>query len=162
DQVRLAARIAMRHPEVGAAERTRYHVVLLDEYQDTSYAQLKLLSALFGNGHPVTAVGDPCQSIYGWRGASAGNLRRFADDFPTRAGAPAPVRKLSTSFRNAGRVLDTAAVLQRELRAQAPDVPLLVPAPDRGRRGGVRAALLPTVAAEAEWVAEQAAALLAL
>jgi DNA helicase-2/ATP-dependent DNA helicase PcrA len=61
DQVRLAARIAMRHPEVGAAERTRYQVVLLDEYQDTSYAQLKLLSALFGNGHPVTAVGDPCQ-----------------------------------------------------------------------------------------------------
>jgi DNA helicase-2/ATP-dependent DNA helicase PcrA len=162
DQVRLAARIAMRHPEVGAAERTRYQVVLLDEYQDTSYAQLKLLSALFGNGHPVTAVGDPCQSIYGWRGASAGNLRRFADDFPTRSGAPAPVRKLSTSFRNAGRVLDTAAVLQRELRAQAPDVPLLVPAPDRGNRGGVCAALLPTVTAEAEWVAEQAAALLAL
>ena len=162
DQVRLAARIAMRHPEVGAAERTRYQVVLLDEYQDTSYAQLKLLSALFGNGHPVTAVGDPCQSIYGWRGASAGNLRRFADDFPVRSGAPAPVRKLSTSFRNAGRVLDTAAVLQRELRAQAPDVPLLVPAPDRGNRGGVRAALLPTVTAEAEWVAEQAAALLAL
>ncbi|HET9079663.1 MAG TPA: ATP-dependent DNA helicase [Trebonia sp.] len=162
DQVRLAARIAMRHPEVGAAERTRYQVVLLDEYQDTSYAQLKLLSALFGNGHPVTAVGDPCQSIYGWRGASAGNLRRFADDFPARSGAPAPVRKLSTSFRNAGRVLDTAAVLQQELRAQAPDVPLLVPAPDRGDRGGVCAALLPTVIAEAEWVAEQAAALLAL
>jgi ATP-dependent DNA helicase UvrD/PcrA len=162
DQVRLAARIAMRHAEVGAAERTRYQVVLLDEYQDTSYAQLKLLSALFGNGHPVTAVGDPCQSIYGWRGASAGNLRRFADDFPTRAGTPAPVRKLSTSFRNVGRVLDTAAVLQRELRAQAPDVPVLVPAPDRGGRGGVRAALLPTVTAEAEWVAEQAAGLLAL
>jgi len=162
DQVRLAARIAMRHPEVGVAERTRYQVVLLDEYQDTSYAQLKLLSALFGNGHPVTAVGDPCQSIYGWRGASAGNLRRFADDFPSRSGEPAPVRKLSTSFRNAGRVLDTAAVLQVELRAQAPDVPLLVPAPDRGGRGGVCAALLPTVTAEAEWVAEQAAALLAL
>ena len=72
----------MRHPEVGAAERTRYQVVLLDEYQDTSHAQLKLLNALFGNGHPVTAVGDPCQSIYGWRGASAGNLRRFAHDFP--------------------------------------------------------------------------------
>lgn len=162
DQIRLAARIAMRHPEVGAAERTRYRVVLLDEYQDTSYAQLKLLSALFGNGHPVTAVGDPCQSIYGWRGASAGNLRRFADDFPSRSGALAPVRKLSTSFRNAGRVLDTAAVLQRELRAAAPDVPVLMPAPDRGGRGGVSAALLPTVTAEAEWVAEQAAALLAL
>jgi DNA helicase-2/ATP-dependent DNA helicase PcrA len=162
DQVRLAAQIAMRHPEVGAAERTRYQVVLLDEYQDTSHAQLKLLNALFGNGHPVTAVGDPCQSIYGWRGASAGNLRRFADDFPDRSGQPAPVRKLSTSFRNAGRVLDTAAVLQVELRVQAPDVPVLEPAPDRGGRGGVGAALLPTVTDESQWVAAQAAALLAL
>jgi DNA helicase-2/ATP-dependent DNA helicase PcrA len=162
DQVRLAAQIAMRHPEVGAAERTRYQVVLLDEYQDTSHAQLKLLNALYGNGHPVTAVGDPCQSIYGWRGASAGNLRRFARDFPARSGDPAPVQKLSTSFRNAGRVLDAAAVLQAELRAQAPDVPLLEPAPDRGGRGEVRAALLETVTEESEWVAAQAAALLAL
>jgi DNA helicase-2/ATP-dependent DNA helicase PcrA len=162
DQVRLAAQIAMRHPEVGAVERTRYQVVLLDEYQDTSHAQLKLLNALFGNGHPVTAVGDPCQSIYGWRGASAGNLRRFARDFPARSGNPATVQKLSTSFRNAGRVLDAAAVLQTELRAQAPDVPVLEPAPDRGGRGEVCAALLPTVTEESEWVAAQAAALLAL
>jgi DNA helicase-2/ATP-dependent DNA helicase PcrA len=162
DQVRLAAQIAMRHPEVGAAERTRYQVVLLDEYQDTSHAQLKLLNALFGNGHPVTAVGDPCQSIYGWRGASAGNLRRFARDFPTRSGSAATVRKLSTSFRNAGRVLDAAAVVQAELRAQAPDVPVLEPAPDRGGRGDVCAALLPTVTEESDWVAAQAAALLAL
>src|SRR6266702_3145560 len=85
DQVALAARIASRHPEVGTAERARYQVVLLDEYQDTSHAQLVLLRALFGRGHPVTAVGDPCQSIYGWRGASAGNLRRFTADFPVVA-----------------------------------------------------------------------------
>jgi DNA helicase-2/ATP-dependent DNA helicase PcrA len=162
DQVAIAARIAGHHPEVGAAERTRYQAVLLDEYQDTSYAQLVLLRALFGGGHPVTAVGDPCQSIYGWRGASAGNLRRFAEDFRDRSGRPAPVRQLSTSFRNAGRVLETAAVLQVELRAQAPDVPVLQPAPDRGDRGGVCAALLPTVTGEAGWVAAQAAALLAL
>ncbi len=162
DQVELAARIAARHPEVGAAERGRYHVVLLDEYQDTSHAQLVLLRALFGGGHPVTAVGDPCQSIYGWRGASAGNLRRFAHDFPARAGARSPVRLLSTSFRNTGRVLDAAATLQAELRAEAPDVPLLVPAPGRSDRGRVTAALLPTAVDEADWVADQAAALLAL
>ncbi len=103
DQMALAARIAARHPEVGAAERARYHVVLLDEYQDTSHAQLVLLRALFGGGHPVTAVGDPCQSIYGWRGATAGNLRRFATDFPVRSGTPARTALLSTSFRNTGR-----------------------------------------------------------
>ncbi len=79
DQMALAARIAIAHQEVGVAERARYQIVLLDEFQDTSHAQLELMRALFGGGHPVTAVGDPCQSIYGWRGASAGNMRRFAD-----------------------------------------------------------------------------------
>ena len=166
DQVALAARIASRHPEVGAAERARYNVVLLDEYQDTSHAQLILLRALFGGGHPVTAVGDPCQSIYGWRGASAGNLRRFPHDFPVHHRAsvtrPAPVRLLSTSFRNAGRVLEAAAVIQEDLRAEAPDVPRLVPAPDRTVRGEVACALLETVADEAEWVAGQVEGLLAL
>ena len=170
DQMALAARIASRHPQVGLAERGRYHVVLLDEYQDTSHAQLVLLRALFGGGHPVTAVGDPCQSIYGWRGASAGNLRRFAQDFPVLprpyrpgvAGRPAPVKLLSTSFRNAGRVLAAAAVLQEQLRAEAPDVPRLVAAPDRAGRGRVTCALLDTIAAEADWAAAQIAGLLAL
>ncbi len=163
DQVALAARIAAAHPEVGAAERSRYQVVLLDEYQDTSHAQLVLLRALFGGGHPVTAVGDPCQSIYGWRGASAGNLRRFGRDFPLRpSGRPAPVRMLSTSFRNTGRVLNVAAVLQEGLRAAAPEVPRLVPPPDRAGRGRVICSLAETAAAEADWVALQVATLLAL
>ena len=171
DQVALAARIAARHPEVGAAERARYQVVLLDEYQDTSHAQLVLLQALFGGGHPVTAVGDPCQSIYGWRGASAGNLRRFTADFPVVArvrpfgasapSGPAPVLQLSTSFRNSAQVLDAAAAIQEELRYEAPDVPRLVSAPDRSGRGAVACALLDTVLDEAEWVAAQVAALLA-
>ena len=171
DQVALAARIASRHPEVGAAERARYQVVLLDEYQDTSHAQLVLLQALFGAGHPVTAVGDPCQSIYGWRGASAGNLRRFTADFPVVArvrpfgasapSGPAPVLQLSTSFRNSAQVLDAAAAIQEELRYEAPDVPRLVSAPDRSQRGTVACALLDTILDEAEWVSAQAAALLA-
>ena len=157
DQVTLAARIAQRHPEVGAGERGRYQAVLLDEYQDTSEAQLVLLRTLFGGGHPVTAVGDPCQSIYGWRGASAGNLRRFADDF-----RGAQTRTLSTSFRNAGRILDAAAVIQASLRAEAPQVPRLVSEPDRTRRGRVTCALLETAEAEAEWVADRLEELLRL
>jgi DNA helicase II / ATP-dependent DNA helicase PcrA len=171
DQVALAARIAARHPEVGAAERARYQVVLLDEYQDTSHAQLVLLRSLFGGGHPVTAVGDPCQSIYGWRGASAGNLRRFTVDFPVVArvrpfgasasSGPAPVLLLSTSFRNAAQVLDASAAIQEDLRYEAPDVPRLVSGPDRAERGAVACALLDTVLDEAEWVAGQVAALLA-
>jgi len=162
DQMALAARIADRHPEVGTAERGRYQVVLLDEYQDTSHAQLVLLRALFGGGHPVTAVGDPCQSIYGWRGASAGNLQRFAADFPARGGSPAPTALLSTSFRNTGRVLDAAAALQQDLRATAAEVPRLVAPPPRAARGAVACALLPTAAQEAAWIAERICELLAL
>ena len=161
DQVTLAARIATRHREVGAIERARYQVVLLDEFQDTSYAQLVLLRALFGGGHPVTAVGDPCQSIYGWRGASAGNLARFAREFP--AGThPAGVAQLATSFRNTGKVLDVAAAIQRDLRDQVSQVPRLVAPPARAGRGAVVCALLETTAAEARWVSEQVAGLLRL
>jgi DNA helicase II / ATP-dependent DNA helicase PcrA len=161
DQMAVAARIAQRHPAVGAAERARYQAVLLDEYQDTSHAQLVLLRSLFGGGHPVTAVGDPCQSIYGWRGATAGNLRRFSVDFPAREG-PSGTALLSTSFRNTGRVLDAAAALQEGLRAAAPEVPRLIAPPDRAQRGEVTCALLETSAQEADWVAARVAGLLSL
>jgi len=173
DQMTIAAQIALRHREVGGIERARYQVVLLDEFQDTSHAQLELLRALFGGGHPVTAVGDPCQSIYGWRGASAGNMKRFADYFPPagqrpgrqrpgRQGPGAEVRLLSTSFRNTGKVLDVAAAIQRDLRVAAPEVPRLIAPADRAERGTVVCALLQTSAAEAAWAAEQVTALLGL
>jgi DNA helicase-2/ATP-dependent DNA helicase PcrA len=162
DQVALAARIAARHPEVGAAERARYQVVLLDEFQDTSHAQLVLLRALFGGGHPVTAVGDPCQSIYGWRGASAGNLRRFSRQFPARRAGrelAAAVLPLATSFRNTGRILQAAGRLQEGLPERAPR---MRPPAGLAGRGQVVCALLESAADEARWVAEQVAALLRL
>ena len=162
DQMALAACIASRHPLVGLGERARYQVVLLDEYQDTSHAQLVLLRSLFGGGHPVTAVGDPCQSIYGWRGASAGNLRRFTRDFPSGDGEPGPVRVLSTSFRNTGNVLIAAGAIQAELRAAAPDVPLLVAPAGRADRGVVRCGLLESMHDEAAWIAAEVAGLLEL
>jgi ATP-dependent DNA helicase UvrD/PcrA len=154
DQMSLAARIAARFPEVGRGERARYTVVLLDEYQDTGHSQLVLLRSLFGGtgegrGHPVTAVGDPCQSIYGWRGATAGNLARFPAHFQRRRGQPAQVLPLSTSFRNDQRILAAANTVSGSLRG---DVPVLVPGPG-AREGEVRAALLDTVDDEAAWLA---------
>ncbi|MEV0151131.1 MULTISPECIES: ATP-dependent DNA helicase [unclassified Nonomuraea] len=160
DQMALAARIAANHKEVGEIERSRFAVVLLDEYQDTSHAQLVLLRSLFGGGHPVTAVGDPCQSIYGWRGASSGNLRRFPRDFRTGTGDPAPVRQLSVSFRNGDRVLDVAARVQLPLRMEAREVPVLVPGPNRVDRGRVTCAFHETAEDEARWVADGLAAVL--
>ena len=125
DQAELAARLAVEFPEVGAGERERFSVVLLDEYQDTSHAQLVLLRALFGEGHAVTAVGDPCQSIYGWRGASAGTLTAFRRQFRARTGADAGQSALTTSFRNGERILSVANRLAEPLRAEGLDVPVL-------------------------------------
>ncbi|WP_242901113.1 ATP-dependent helicase [Actinomadura terrae] len=167
DQMALSARIAYRHPEVGMVERSRFSVVLLDEYQDTSQAQLVLLTSLFSGGHPVTAVGDPCQSIYGWRGASAGNLLRFAHDFPAqpavagRRPVPAPVVQLSRSFRNGERILEAAATIQEELRAETAAVPRLVPGAGREGRGRVECALFPTVEDEADRIAARVVRLMA-
>ncbi len=159
DQVALAAEIAAASPDVAVAERARYAAVLLDEYQDTGVAQRLLLQRLFGDGHPVTAVGDPNQSIYGWRGASVGNLARFPEHFPAASGEPAATLRLMTSFRCAGRVLDVANAVARPLvtssgaaRRPVVDVPELTPwGPDPG---DVRAALLPTVEDEAGWAAD--------
>ncbi len=165
DQLARAALVARDHPEVGAIERGRYRVVLLDEYQDTSHAQVVLLRSLFGGGHPVTAVGDPCQSIYGWRGASAGTLERFPTEFGHPDGRPARVRTLSTSWRNRPEILDVANGIAAPLRAAGARVAELaaayqaaeeIPARTaRGRPGGtVHCALLETYADEAEWIAD--------
>ncbi|MCW2916597.1 MAG: UvrD/REP helicase [Actinomycetia bacterium] len=161
DQLALAARIAANHPEVGMIERSRYGVVLLDEYQDTSQAQLVLLTSLFSGGHPVTAVGDPCQSIYGWRGASAGNLLRFPHDFPLREKVPARMAELAMSFRNGEHILDAAARVQLELRADMKSVPPLGPGENRRGRGRVECGLFETVEQEAERIAVRIGHLLA-
>jgi DNA helicase-2/ATP-dependent DNA helicase PcrA len=136
DQAELAARLAETFPEVGVDERERYRVVLLDEYQDTSHAQLVLLRALFGGGHPVTAVGDPCQSIYGWRGASAGTLTSFRREFTTAGRKPARLDSLTTSFRNGPEILTVANAIAEPLRAEGFDVPVLSPHTGVGSRPG--------------------------
>ncbi|MEU7139982.1 ATP-dependent DNA helicase [Nocardia sp. NPDC046473] len=221
-QMSLAARLAAEHPEVAAAERTRFRLVLLDEYQDTGHAQRVLLAALFGGAleddatpaesapadaqggsrvqepryvnRPmneeserqrqrsaakpanavaeeaalrrqqrlaVTAVGDPMQSIYGWRGASAANLPRFATDFPMAPGVPAPTLPLLTSWRNPPEALALANLVADPLRRKAIEgggvtVDALRAKPDAGQ-GVVALALTDTVAEERDWIAERIA-----
>jgi DNA helicase-2/ATP-dependent DNA helicase PcrA len=158
DQLARAARVARDHPEVGAAERERFRVVLLDEYQDTSHAQVVLLRGLFGAGHPVIAVGDPCQSIYGWRGASTGTLDRFPELFGTGDGRPAPVRQLTTSWRNRPEILSVANRLAEPLRAAGARVAMLSAAPRPAAPVGaatVRCTLRETYLDEAAWIAGQ-------
>jgi DNA helicase II / ATP-dependent DNA helicase PcrA len=132
DQIALGARLADEQPDVGAAERDKFRVVLLDEYQDTSVAQALMLSRLFsgpdeasGLGHAVTAVGDPNQAIYGWRGASVSNILNFADTFPAARG-DVPVLPLTVNRRSDARILDLANVLARPLYDAFPQVSPLV------------------------------------
>lgn len=157
-QMASAARLASAVPQVGEQLRSRHRVVLLDEYQDTGYAQRILLSSLFGGGIDeqlaLTSVGDPIQSIYGWRGASATNLPRFTTDFPRPDGGPAPVLELRTSWRNPPRALHVANAVSADARRRSVAVHALRSRPD-ATPGTVRCALLPDVQAEREWVADQ-------
>ena len=116
DQVAGALEVVGSHPAVADDLRDRYRVVLLDEYQDTSVAQTDLLAALFA-GTGVMAVGDPHQAIYGWRGASAGNLGGFADAFSP--GSPCARYALLTSWRNSASVLTAANAVLAPLAASA-------------------------------------------
>ncbi|GHH81567.1 ATP-dependent DNA helicase [Streptomyces sulfonofaciens] len=159
DQIALSATLARTRPEVGAILREEFRVVLLDEYQDTSVAQRVLLAALFGDGtgHPVTAVGDPCQAIYGWRGASVANLDDFPEHFAASDGRPAQRHALSENRRSGGRLLDLANTLAAPLRALHTGVQALRPAPGAERDGTVRCALLATHAEEIDWLADSLA-----
>lgn len=115
-----AYQLVTRFPSIGQRYRGRFSHVLLDEYQDTSTTQAALIATLF---HPsddaaqrsaVSAVGDPFQSIYAWRGASPGAFLMFQQDFRiSKAGFHA----LSTTRRNSRIVLEAANDLTLPLRS---------------------------------------------
>lgn len=160
DQIALGARLAVDHPEVGALERERFRVVMLDEYQDTSVAQATMLARLFsgpdpehGQGHPVTAVGDPNQAIYGWRGASVSNILNFADTFPAQGAEGVPVLPLTVNRRSDRRILQTANRLAQPLYDALPQVLPLEASPSAGE-GEVSVAVFETHADELAWLVE--------
>ena len=162
DQIALGARLASEQPEVGEAERAKYRIVLLDEYQDTSVAQAIMLSRLFsgdsaatGRGHAVTAVGDPNQAIYGWRGASVSNILGFGRDFPTAEGsADVATFALTVNRRSDARILELANELAGPLYSRMPQV-LPLEAKPAAAPGSVRSAVLETYAEELAWLADQ-------
>ncbi|GAA3915924.1 ATP-dependent DNA helicase [Microbacterium invictum] len=150
DQVAGALHVVQRHTAVRDELRDRYRVVLLDEYQDTSVVQTTLLGTAFRDT-AVMAVGDPHQSIYGWRGASAGNLGGFAAAFSSDGRAERFA--LMTSWRNATRVLEAAGAVLAPLAADSPvAVDELLPRPD-APDGSVGIAFDGDVDAEADRVA---------
>jgi DNA helicase-2/ATP-dependent DNA helicase PcrA len=160
DQIAHAVRIASTHPDVGRAYRDRFDAVLLDEYQDTNHAQAVLMRAVFGDGHPVTAVGDPDQNIYAWRGASLWNLLQFRKEFPLADGSESAQLPLYTNFRSGARILQAADRVIDALPAnQRPDPDKLLRPWERNGQGRVEVARYEHEVTEAEGVAERIRAL---
>ncbi|WP_460859224.1 ATP-dependent helicase [Nocardiopsis coralliicola] len=121
--VRIAANL-LADPEVLARERAARETVFVDEYQDTDPAQERLLRALAGDGRDLVAVGDPDQSVYGFRGADVRGILAFPERFTGAAGAPAPVVALQTCRRSGAALLRASRGVARRLPA--------APSPDGG------------------------------
>ena len=158
DQMSWAADIAENFEDVGALERSKYKVVLLDEYQDTSQSQVRMLSSLYGAGHPVMAVGDPSQAIYTWRGASAGTMASFAKYFPRNSNQLGDAQfSLPTTFRNDQMILAVANRISDEIKlAGGQQVVELQARPNAGK-GEVAYGIFETIDAEAQAIAEYVA-----
>lgn len=160
DMVRLALRLVTERTDVVQRLRSQHQVVLLDEYQDTSVAQRMLMTAAFGDGHPVMAVGDALQAIYEWRGASAQNITLFPEHFPRRLSSGELVESnvygLPSTRRFGERIAAVANALTTDLRRGLDGVEPIEAEPDckYGPGSGV-VALHPDGASEFAWLAEQ-------
>lgn len=105
DLIRRATMVAdARREEL----RAQFRYVFVDEFQDSDPSQLALLDVLAGDGRDLVAVGDPRQSIYGFRGADVRGILDFPDRFRTAAGQPAPVIQLGTTRRFGANLLTAA------------------------------------------------------
>lgn len=153
DQIRLATLLVESYPSIGENLRSRFDVVLLDEYQDTSISQRRMLQAAFGTGFPMTAVGDPCQGIYGWRGASVENIDRFLAHF---GGEQANSYTLRDNRRSGADIVEVANRASASLRARHTGVGEL-----RATRelGTVDIAMFETAPEELTWIVERIAGL---
>lgn len=151
DQVRYALEICETTPSVVRDVRDQFKIVLLDEYQDTSVVQTRLLTTIF-RGSPVMAVGDPHQSIYGWRGASATNMASFSDDFGVPAGTE-PFA-LSISWRNPRNVLDAANLFVAPLSSASPIPVTSLRARDNAPTGPIDLSYTETMSDETDAVAQ--------
>lgn len=179
DQLSLATRLVKEYPDVVHAIRSEFDAVLLDEFQDTSVIQMELFSTLFGShqGGPlaVTAVGDPHQAIYGWRGASAASLENFIEffdrsgDYETqplteeqqREKSRAQTLTLSTAWRNDRQILAAANVLAAPLQAHTRRVSVQpLRARTQAGAGAVHLHYAMTPEAQADYIASEFARIL--
>ena len=150
DLIVRAFRLLHEHPHVRERVAGRWRHVLVDEYQDTNFAQGMLLRLLVDAHRQVTVVGDDDQSIYRFRGASQKNLLDFRDELPE-----AELVTLERNYRSGRRILAAA-------RAVVEPVPERIPKKLKGASGGrVRFWRCQSERAQAQAVAAEAEKLVA-
>ena len=117
DDLLMRTATALRRNDALRAEtRQHYRYLLIDEYQDTNHAQFTIANAIAGDGGNLFVVGDPDQSIYGWRGADLSNILDFERHYPGATVVP-----LGQNFRSTRRIVEAAAGLiahNRERKAK--------------------------------------------
>lgn len=160
DQMRFALQIVKTNDQVKDKLREEFKAVLLDEYQDTSVIQRLFLSEIFDKGHPVTAVGDPLQAIYGWRGASVANINNFQKHFPKDNNELSSIFKLTSNFRSGQNILNSANKISKDLREIHHEIDSLVS--HKQTSSEVKIGLYDTYLAEAQGVVEEIEKLLTL
>jgi superfamily I DNA/RNA helicase/RecB family exonuclease len=145
-----AARLAA-DPEVSRRLGDQFHHVLVDEYQDTTTAQARLLEGLTAAHRDLTVAADPYQSVYSFRGAELENVERFPNRFRHTDGNPAQRLVLTTSFRVPGSILDAAVRVTAGTELPGAAGPV-APAPGEG---SVEVYGFDQQTGEAEWVAAE-------
>ncbi|HEY5454317.1 MAG TPA: ATP-dependent DNA helicase [Acidothermaceae bacterium] len=150
--IRAAAGLLRADPLVLQEIRAAHEFVVVDEYQDTDPAQEELLALLVGS-RDLLAVGDPDQSIYGFRGADLEGIRRFADRFRAADGSPPTVIELAVSRRSGEQLLAASRRVAQRLSGP-PAHRRLRPAPGLAP-GTAEVHLFATTSAEASYIAQR-------
>jgi DNA helicase II / ATP-dependent DNA helicase PcrA len=115
DMLMLTVKVLEHFPEARERWQKAFRYILVDEYQDTNHAQYRLLQLLSEKHRNVCAVGDPDQSIFGWRGANIGNILEFENDFQgTKTVA------LEQNYRSTNTILEAANAVISHNRERKP------------------------------------------
>jgi DNA helicase-2/ATP-dependent DNA helicase PcrA len=139
-------RLFERDAEVRRRWTERFHYVMVDEFQDTNAAQLRMVRALVEQHGNLVVVGDDDQSIYSWRGADPTNILRFAELFPG-----AKIVKLEQNYRSTTSILAAAnTVIANNTKRHGKTLWSQLPAGEP-----ITHAVAATAEAEAQWVARE-------